>query len=121
MKIAIQPVSLFVPGKGSVQANLLEVRCSSYQLGIGASAFYDLQRRTIIPATEGTPAVMNDAGTEVLVPAVPGEPERTNDESLGMNGNIDLTAEQFAAWGKDDDWFTRCVAQNLGLFPITSA
>lgn len=114
MKVSIQPVSMFIPGKGSVSANLLEVRVASYQLGQGATAFYDLQKRTITPAGA---AVFDEEGNETT-PAVP---EQITDESLGLNGNIALTPEQFAAWGRDDDWFVRCIAQNLGLFPITSA
>lgn len=99
MKIAIQPTSFFVPGKGTVTADVLHVRIASYQLGQGASAYYEVQRRTTSPEV----------------------PNQVVDEPIGISGNCDLTAEQFAAWGKDDDWFARCIAQNLGLFPITPA
>lgn len=120
MKLPIQPKTLFVPGRGNQVANLLEVRVASYQLGVGATAFYDLQRRTITPAVDAVPAVLDGEGN-VTTPEVPAVPEQIVDESLGLNGNCDLTPEQFAAWGQDDDYFARCIAQNLGLFPTTNA
>lgn len=114
MKIAIQPVTLLVPGKGTQVPNLLEVRVAGYQLGQGATAFYDLQKRTVTPAVEE----VRDEEGNVTTPA---QPEQITDESIGINGNCDLTPAQFAAWGKDDDWFARCIAQNLGLFPTTNS
>lgn len=114
MKISIQPKTLFIPGRGNQVADILEVRVAHHDLGVGAVAFYDLQKRTIIPAVQGT---VDEDGNE-LTPYVP---EQIVDESLGLSGNIALTAEQFASWGTDDDWFTRCVAQNLGLFPTTNS
>lgn len=120
MKISIQPKTLFIPGRGNVVADLLEVNVAHHNLGVGAIAFYDLQKRTIIPAVPEVPEVTDDDGN-VVTPAVPAVPEQIVDESLGMSGNIALTPQQFASWGTDDDWFTRCVAQNLGLFPINSA
>lgn len=119
MKLSIQPTTFLVPGKGNVVANLLEVRVAGYELGQGASAFYDLQKRTVTPAVEAVPAVTDEEGN-VTTPEVPAVPEQITDESLGLSGNVALTAEQFAAWGKDDDWFTRCIAQNLGLFPTSN-
>lgn len=116
MKLAIQPVTLLVPGKGTVIANLLEIRVAGYELGVGATAFYDVQRRTVLPEVAPVPAVLDEGGNETM-PAVPGVPEQIIDESLGLNGNISLTFAQFASWGKDDDWFARCIAQNLGFFP----
>lgn len=114
MKLPIQNKTLFVPGKGNVVANLLEVRVASYSLGQSATAFFDLQKRTVTPAVPEVPAVL-DAEGNVVTPAVPAVPEQVTDESLGLNGNVDLTPEQFASWGQDDDYFARCVAQNLGL------
>lgn len=115
MKISIQPVTLLVPGKGTVVADILAIADNvSYKLHQGATGFYDLQKRTITPAVE---EVRDEAGN-LTTPAVP---ERIVDESIGMSGHCELTPEQFAAWGKDDDWFARCIAQNLGLFPLTPA
>ncbi len=119
MKISIQPKTLFIPGRGNQAADLLEVRIAHHELGVGATAFYDLQKRTVIPEVAATPAELDGEGN-VVTPAVPAVPEQIVDESLGMSGNIALTPEQFASWGTDDDWFTRCVAQNLGLFPTTN-
>ena len=102
MKLPIQNKTVFVPGEGNAVANVLEVRVASYQLGQSATAFYDLQRRTVTPATEDAP-------------------EQVIDESLGLSGNCDLTPAQFASWGQDDDFFARSIAQNLGLFPTVNA
>lgn len=119
MKISIQPKTLFIPGRGNVVADLLEVRIAHHDLGVGAVAFYDLQKRTVVPAKPEVSPI-GFPGEENYVAGTPAVPEQIVDESLGMSGNVALTPEQFASWGTDDDWFTRCVAQNLGLFPTTN-
>lgn len=96
--LPIVPKDIYIPGKGNVSANLLEVRVSSYRLKQGATAFYDLQTRTVTPASGDTPEIVADV-------------------SLGLSGNVDLTAAQFNAWAADDNWFATCVASNLGLTP----
>lgn len=92
MKIEIEPKKLWVPGKGEITVNLLLVD-AKLNLGVGASSFYDLQRRS-----------MTD--------------KQTVDESFGLVGNMDLTPEQFAKWGMDDAYFAECIAENLGLVPV---
>lgn len=110
MKLLIQPKSLFVPGLGTVEANGLEVRVASYQLGVGATAFWQLFRREVVPAVPER----RDPDGVILEAAVP---EQTVDTPLPLSGNADLTPEQFAAWGTDDDYFARAIATNLDLVP----
>jgi len=98
MTIAITPTTFRIPGKGEVTINQLEVRVSSYVLGVSAQAFYDLQNKTVIEHAEGA--------SEIVA------------TSYGLNGNESLTDEQFANWGENDAYFANCIAQNLGLVPV---
>ena len=90
MTIPVVPSQFRVPAKGLVEINQLFVTVSSYSLGQSAQAYYDLQNV--------------DAEGKVT--------------SYGLNGNDSLTEEQFAGWGTDDQYFARCIAQNLGLTPV---
>lgn len=92
MKIEIQPKNIWLPGKGEITINLLSV-VARLDLGVGASASYELLRRT----------TTDDA---------------VNDEFFGLSGTIDLTPDQFAGWGTDDLYFVKCAATNLGLTPL---
>lgn len=127
MIIAITPTTFRIPGKGEVTINRIEVRVSSYVLGVSAQAFYDLQNAETVEKTSEVPnpayipAIISEGGEES--PAV-GEPtitETTSEivtTSYGLNGNESLTDEQFANWGEDDQYFARCIVENLGLNPI---
>lgn len=128
MIIAIEPTAFRIPGKGEVDINQLEVRVSSYSLGVSAQAFYDLQKTETVEKTREVPNPdYVPASTDADGNAVPaqGEPtitETYSDEvttSYGLNGNDSLTEEQFAAWGEDDTYFANCIAENLGLVPVT--
>ena len=90
MTIPVVPAQFRVPAKGEVTITQLEVRVSSYSLGVTAQAYYDLQNV--------------DADGKVT--------------SYGLNGNDSLTPEQFAGWETDDVYFANCIAQNLGLTPV---
>jgi hypothetical protein len=107
MIIAIEPTDFRVPGQGVVSVNQLEVRVSSYTLGVSAQAFYDLQSVTAVEKTRTN----EDGTTETYT--------ENETESYGLNGNDSLTEEQFAAWGEDDVYFANCIAENLGLVPVT--
>jgi hypothetical protein len=107
MIIAIEPTDFRVPGQGVVSVNQLEVRVSSYTLGVSAQAFYDLQSVTAVEKTR-----TNEDGTTKTY-------SENETESFGLNGNDSLTEEQFANWGEDDLYFANCIAENLGLVPAT--
>lgn len=92
MIIHIQPKSTWLPSKGEVIINAVEVWVGSYHLGDSALGCYDLIH-------------VDEDG---------------NRTSFGLTGENRLTPEQFASWGKDDDWFARCIVQNIGLFPTTN-
>ena len=127
MTISITPTTFRIPGKGEVTINQLEVRVSSYTLGVSAQAFYDLQsaqsvnKTSEVPNPAYIPAVISESGEES--PAV-GEPtitETTSEivtTSYGLNGNESLKDEQFSNWGENDTYFANCIAQNLGLVPV---
>jgi hypothetical protein len=107
MTISIIPTAFRIPGKGEVDINQLEVRVSSYSLGVSAQAFYDLQSVTAVEKTR----INEDGTTETY--------SENETKSFGLNGNDSLTEEQFAAWGEDDTYFANCIAENLGLVPVT--
>lgn len=115
MKIALLPKTVWSPaGAGDVAVNQLEVRVASYALGVGATAYYDLQRRTETPIA-ATAAVLDVQGN-VVTPAIPAHIDVV-EASFGLSGNVALLPAQFAAWGLDDTYFARSIAANLGLTP----
>jgi hypothetical protein len=127
MIISIVPTAFRIPGKGEVNINQLEVRVSSYTLGLSAQAFYDLQNTETVEKTREVPNPdYVPASTDADGNPVPAQGEPTITEtyeedavtSFGLNGNDSLTEEQFAAWGSDDTYFANCIAQNLGLTPV---
>lgn len=109
MLLKIKPKTIWLPSRGEVTVNQLEIRVSSYVLGVGAQAFYDLQKTTV----NQIPAVLDDEGNVV-------EPARseTVTESFGLNGNVDLDSADFAKWGTNDDFFCQCIAKQLKLEPV---
>ena len=107
MTISIVPTDFRVPGRGLVTVNQLEVRVSSYSLGVSAQAFYDLQNVSAVEKTRQA----GDGTTETYT--------ENETESFGLNGNDSLTDQQFANWGEDDLYFANCIAENLGLVPVT--
>ena len=92
MKINIVPISTFVAGRGMVPVSILDVTVGRYDLGNGAQGNYSL---TALDLTD------------------PKNPREYN----AASGTVPLTAEQFAAWGADDNFFAACVAKNIGLVP----
>jgi hypothetical protein len=128
MIIAIVPTAFRIPGKGEVDINQLEVRVSSYTLGVSAQAFYDLQKTETVektrevPNPDYVPAVSSEGGEETPAQGEPTITETYEEDvvtSYGLNGNDSLTEEQFANWGEDDVYFANCIAENLGLVPVT--
>jgi hypothetical protein len=127
MTIPVVPSSFRVPAKGLVEINQLEVRVSSYSLGVTAQAYYDLQNKSTVtksrevPNPDYVPATVDADGNAVPSVGLPTIAEPYNEEvvtSYGLNGNDSLTPEQFAGWGTDDIYFANCIAQNLGLTPV---
>lgn len=102
----ITPKTVWLPGRGDITVNQLELRVSSYQLAVGAQAFYDLQRKT----STQIPAVKNDDG-EIIEPAR----TETKVDSFGLNGNVDLPSADFSKWGTDDNFFATSIAKVLGV------
>ncbi len=99
MKIAIQPVKQLVPGRGLLLATLLNVEVQRYELGGTIRGSYDLI--ALLPAPETKPDQ---------------EPQKPK-ELVCVNGHAELTPDQADAWGKDDTYFCRCIAENAGLTP----
>lgn len=97
MKISIQPVTLFVPGRGKVSATHVEVEINGYILGKNVKARYVLQEQ-VAPVAAGK------------------EPTYRN----LVSGTSALTPEQFAAWGDDDGYFATTIVGNIDLTPITT-
>ena len=143
MTIEVIPTQFRVPAKGLVTVNALEVRVSSYSLGVTAQAYYDLQNKSTVTKSREVPnpnyvapAIDADGNPVPYSPAsdtdglnVDGVAINTTDKTLtetyteevttsfGLNGNDSLTPEQFAGWGTDDIYFANCIAENLGLTP----
>ena len=127
MTIPVVPSQFRVPAKGLVEINQLEVRVSSYSLGVTAQAYYDLQNKSTVtksrevPNPAYVPASVDADGNAVPSVGLPTMAEPYTEEvvtSYGLNGNDSLTEEQFAGWGTDDIYFANCIAQNLGLTPV---
>ena len=127
MTIPVVPAQFRVPAKGLVEINQLEVRVSSYSLGVTAQAYYDLQNKSTVtksrevPNPDYVPASIDADGNAVPSVGLPTMAEPYTEEvttSFGLNGNDSLTPEQFAGWGTDDQYFARCIAENLGLTPV---
>lgn len=92
MKIAIKPISQFVPGKGIMSISTAEVTVANYNLGTGAKCRYQL-------------LATDPQNSKNLLP-VP-----------GASGEADLTPAQFEQWGQDDSYVASCVVTNIGLTP----
>jgi hypothetical protein len=140
MTIPVVPSQFRVPAKGLVEINQLEVRVSSYSLGVTAQAYYDLQNKTTVTKSREVPNPNYSRGTYDMQTQTWTPPEPKTDlqgnvidqisetltetyteevvTSYGLNGNDSLTEEQFAGWGTDDIYFANCIAQNLGLTPV---
>ena len=127
MTIPVVPSQFRVPAKGLVEINQLEVRVSSYSLGVTAQAYYDLQNKSTVtksrevPNPAYVPESVDADGNAVPSVGLPTMMEPYTEEvttSYGLNGNDSLTEEQFAGWGTDDIYFANCIAQNLGLTPV---
>jgi len=98
MRIKLKPQSSFVPGKGTLTINEIEVAVSLYELGGKIRGSYEVFQVTQAPAEPGK------------------EAPKPKQVSAG-SGTADLTPEQAAQWGADDTFFCRCIAQNVGLTP----
>lgn len=84
---------------------------------------------TPIPAIPITPvAIWPSTATQFLITAVnvvlstSASCTYLLQDAAGKNlagGSAALTPAQYAAWGSDDNYFTTCILQNLGLTPVT--
>lgn len=92
MKIPIKPTQIFQAGKGLQTATHVEVRVVQIELGVKARGAYELQQEDLT------------------------DPKHPRYVSL-TTGQQDLTPEQYAAWGTDDNYFARTIVQNAGLIP----
>lgn len=94
MKIAIVPVKVLTGANGLVTVTQVDVRCAAHELGLKARFSWEAQSVEPNPTQGGQPITTTRA-----------------------NGTLDLTAEQYAAWGLDDTAIAHVVVRAAGMEP----
>ena len=102
-------------------ANTLTIR--SITLGPPPSYFYQLENVEVVPgspAIPGTAEQLDPTTGAVIVPATDPVPAGADTTIVTVlkNGNVSMTAEQWAAWpadADDDKVQLDAIAENLGL------
>ncbi len=116
MQPSIVPVAVYPS-----TANVLLIR--SITLGPPPAYYYELQNVEVIPgspAVPGTAEQLDPTTGAVIVPATDPVPAGADTTIVTVlkNGNVSMTAEQWAAWpadADDDKVQLDAIAENLGL------
>jgi len=116
MQTKVTPVAVYPS-----TANVLLIR--SITLGPPPAYYYELQNVEVIPgspAIPGTAEQLDPTTGAVIVPATDPVPAGADTTIVTVlkNGNVSMTAEQWAAWpadADDDKVQLDAIAENLGL------
>ena len=116
MQTSIAPVAVYPS-----TANVLLIR--SITLGPPPAYYYELQNVEVIPgspAVPGTAEQLDPTTGAVIVPATDPVPAGADTTIVTVlkSGNVNMTAEQWAAWpadADDDKVQLDAIAENLGL------
>jgi len=116
MQTKVTPVAVYPS-----TANVLLIR--SITLGPPPAYYYELQNVEVVPgspAIPGTAEQLDPTTGAVIVPATDPVPAGADTTIVTVlkNGNVSMTAEQWAAWpadADDDKVQLDAIAENLGL------